>query len=284
MNHEINPSPPQSWLERIIQSLIKEPKDRTRLLQLLRDAVKRNILDADSLNMIEGVLRVSEMQVRDVMIPRAQMIVIEGDATPESALPIVIESGHSRFPVIGDSRDEILGILLAKDLLPFKLNAPDQDFRIKQILRSVLFIPETKRLNILLKEFRVSRNHMAIVVDEYGGIAGLVTIEDLLEEIVGDIEDEFDAAEEPNIRLIKKNEFLVKALTPIDELNNYFDTHFSDEEFDTVGGLVLQQFNHLPKRGETTTLGKFKITVIQSSQRGIVLLRLAYDPTIPETK
>ena len=267
--------PHKTWFERLSHVLLREPQDREQLITLLRDAKDRHLLDNDALRMIEGVLQVSEMKVRDVMIPRPQMVVVEGDATPAKALPIIIESAHSRFPVVGESRDEILGILLAKDLLQFKTKEKKLNIQIRELVRPATFIPESKRLDILLKEFRLNRNHMAIVVDEYGGIAGLVTIEDVLEEIVGEIEDEYDIIEEePFIKQTNDNEYSVQALTPIGEFNEYFDTNYEHDDFDTIGGLVLQKFGHLPKQGESTTLDAFKITVVQASSRGIQLLKL----------
>ncbi len=262
----------KSWFERLSHALLREPKDREQLIELLHDVTERQLIDHEALSMIEGVLQVSEMQVRDVMVPRPQMVVVEGDETPLHALPIIKESAHSRFPVIGESRDEILGILLAKDLLKIDLQNPTQTIR--DLLRPATFIPESKRLDVLLKEFRQNRNHMAIVVDEYGGIAGLVTIEDVLEEIVGDIEDETDIAEEePSIKQVNDNEYLVKALTEIEDFNAYFGTDYENENFDTIGGIVLHHFSHLPKPGEALVLDNFQVTVVQATSRGITLLR-----------
>jgi magnesium and cobalt transporter len=263
-----------SWLERLSQALLVEPKDREQLTTLLRNAQQRNLLDADALSMIEGVMEVSEMQVRDIMIPRSQMVVVGHDVPPEEFLPIVIESAHSRFPVIGDNRDEVIGILLAKDLLAYFTQQDREGFNIRDILRPAVFIPESKRLNVLLKEFRASRNHMAIVVDEYGGVAGLVTIEDVLEQIVGDIEDEHDFAED--LYIVRHNDvrYTAKALTPIEEFNNEFGTDFSDEEFDTIGGLLINQFGHVPVRGEETTVGRFKFKILRADSRRIHLVQI----------
>ncbi len=267
--------PHRSWLEKIGQVLYQgEPRDREELLEVMRDASRRGLLDSDALAMIEGVLQVAEMQVRDIMIPRSQMVVVEHDADPRSFLPLVIESTHSRFPVIGESRDEIIGILLAKDLLAWLAQGDDAAFDIREALRPAAFIPESKRLNVLLKEFRASRNHMAIVVDEYGGVAGLVTIEDVLEQIVGEIEDEHDIDDDTYIMRYGANRYTVKALTPIDEFNEYFGTEFSDEEFDTIGGLVMHGFGHMPKRGEMVTLGSFQFKVLRADNRRIHLLQL----------
>jgi magnesium and cobalt transporter len=264
----------KSWLKRLSHALLREPHDRRELIEILQDAKEHELLDSDAFKMIEGVLRVSEMKVRDVMIPRPQMVVVEEEQTPEQALPIIIQSAHSRYPVIGSSRDEVIGILLAKDILPFIFAHEPKKITMHSLVRPATFIPESKRLDVLLKEFRLNRNHMAIVVDEYGGVAGLVTIEDVLEQIVGNIEDEYDILEEQNfIQKVTDNEFTVKALTPIETFNNYFGTNFSTEDWDTVGGLILQKFSHLPKRGETTKLDDFNVTVLQTTSRGIKLLK-----------
>jgi magnesium and cobalt transporter len=244
------------------------------LIELLRDAQRRNLLDADALSMIESVLQVSELQVRDIMIPRAQMVVVNRDDTPADILAIIVESGHSRFPVIGENRDEVVGILLAKDLLRYRLDG-GQRFDIRDVLRPAVFIPESKRLNVLLNEFRASRNHMAIVVDEYGGVAGMVTIEDVLEQIVGDIADEHDIEEGSFIRRRSETVYIIKALTPVEDFNAYFGTGFSDEEFDTIGGLVTHAFGHLPKRGETVTLSQLRFKVLRADSRRVQLLELS---------
>ncbi|MDH5323901.1 MAG: CBS domain-containing protein [Gammaproteobacteria bacterium] len=265
-----------SWLERFSQALMIEPKDREQLITILRNARKRNLLDIDALPMIEGVLDVSEMQVRDVMIPRAQMVVVNQDVPPEEFLPIIVESAHSRFPVIGDSRDEVVGILLAKDLLPYFADK-EQEFNIRDMLRPAVFIPESKRLNVLLREFRASRNHMAIVVDEYGGVSGLVTIEDVLEQIVGDIEDEHDFEHDLYIVKHSDNRYTVKAITPIDEFNSEFDTSLCDDEFDTIGGLLSQEFGRVPARGEEASIGRFKFKVLRADSRRAHLLQMSVD-------
>lgn len=268
----------RSWWERLGQVLATgEPKDREQLLELLKDAEQRNLIDSDSLAMIEGVLQVSEMQVRDVMIPRAQMVVVESDVDPETILPTVLESAHSRYPVIGENRDEVVGILLAKDLLGYCASVQKERFSLREVLRPVAFIPESKRLNVLLKEFRSSRNHMAIVVDEYGGVAGLVTIEDVLEQIVGEIEDEHDLEEDSYILAHGGDKYTVKALTPIEDFNEYFGTDFSDDEFDTVGGLIMKGLGHLPKRGETLNLNGYHFKVLRADTRRIYLLQLLVD-------
>lgn len=274
MNDEVSNTQPRSWLERLSKALLREPQDREQLVSLLRDAEQRNLLDAQALGIIEGALQISEMQVRDIMIPRAQMVVVEQDATPDQFLPLVIESGHSRFPVIGENRDEVIGILLAKDLLNYNFRDQTTRFQIRDILRPTIFVPESKHLNALLQEFRLSRNHMAIVVDEYGGVAGLVTIEDVLEQIVGEIEDEYDIDEEEFIKKHNETQYIVKALTPIEEFNQYFHTKFDDSEFDTIGGIVMQAFGHLPKRGEVTNIDRFRFKVLSADNRRIQLLRV----------
>jgi len=267
--------PPQrGWLERFSQFLAGEPKDRGALIDLLRHAQSRNLLDYDALAMIEGTLQVSEMQVRDIMIPRSQMVVVERDDTLDEIIGKVAPSGHSRFPVIAESRDEVSGILLAKDLLRYYGEA-SQRFTLRDVLRPAIFVPESKRLNVLLKEFRANRNHMAVVVDEFGGVAGLVTIEDVLEQIVGDIEDEHDFDDENLILKRSEHHFTLKGLTPIEDFNEYFEAEFSDEEFDTIGGLVINEFGHVPQRGETTRLGRFHFRVLHADNRRVHLLRLA---------
>jgi magnesium and cobalt transporter len=263
-----------SWLERLGQVLLgDEPQDREDLVKSLRDAVQRNLLDVDALAMIEGVLAVSEMRARDIMIPRSQMVVVERDEEPEIFLPAIIESAHSRFPVVGSNKDEVVGILLAKDLLAYFQAERKGDFQVRDVLRPAVFVPESKRLNVLLKEFRSSRNHMAIVVDEYGGVAGLVTIEDVLEQIVGEIDDEHDIDEEEFINK-NDNDYTVKALTPIVEFNEHFGTNFSDEEFDTIAGLIVHHFGRLPRRGESLNLDNLSFRVLRADSRRIHLLRV----------
>ncbi|NIR61283.1 MAG: HlyC/CorC family transporter [Gammaproteobacteria bacterium] len=264
----------RSWLGRLGQALLGEPRDREQLVALLRDAQRRELLDSDALGMIEGVLQVAEMQVRDIMIPRSQMVVVERDTPPDELLPVIVQSGHSRFPVIGENRDEVVGILLAKDLLRYYMKDTRDRFSMREVLRPAVFIPESKRLNVLLKEFRSSRNHIAIVVDEYGGVAGLVTIEDVLEQIVGEIGDEHDVEESTQILRHSDTTYTVKGLTPIEDFNEYFGTDFSDEEFDTIGGLVTNQFGHLPKRGETAVVGPFQFRVLRADNRRVHLLHL----------
>jgi hemolysin (HlyC) family protein len=261
----MDPHPKPSLLERIGAILMREPEDREQLLELLQSSYERNLMDADALAMIEGVLQVSELHARDIMVPRSQMYVVDIHDEPEKFLPQVIESGHSRFPVIGESRDDVIGILLAKDLLRYFAG---QEYNVREMLRPAVFIPESKRLNVLLKDFRRNRNHMAIVVDEYGGVAGLVTIEDVLEQIVGDIEDEYDFDEtEANILLDRNGLYRVKAQTSIEDFNTTFGTSFSDEEYDTIGGLLLSRFGRLPKRGEEMVLDRLRFRVLRADSR-----------------
>ena len=261
-----------SLLERISHWLMREPEDREQLIELLHGAYENNLMDADALAMIEGVLQVSEMRVGEIMVPRAQMDVIDINDAPEKFIPYLIETAHSRFPVIDKDRDDIIGILLAKDLLR---HYAENDADIRGMLRPAVFIPESKRLNVLLKEFRSNRNHIAIVVDEYGGVAGLVTIEDVLEQIVGDIEDEFDFDEtEDNIVREQDGTFRVKASTEIDDFNQTLGVNFSDEEFDTVGGLVIARFGHVPKRGEWVSLEGLNFTVLRADSRRLHTLRV----------
>lgn len=262
------------WIRRITESLSGEPRDLAELEETLEAAKDRGIIDTEALEMLEGVLETAELQVRDVMVPRSQMVVVERDAAPEEILPIVIESGHSRFPVIADDRDKIVGVLLAKDLLGYFSEGGQDDFDIKECLRPAVFIPESKRLNVLLKEFRANHNHMAFVVDEYGGVAGLVTIEDVLEQIVGDIGDEYDIDDDLDIRKEGARQFTVKAQTPIEDFNNYFGTEFSDEEFDTIGGLAMSHLGRLPRRGEAFSFGGLDFKVLRGDRRKLDLLRI----------
>ena len=262
-------------IERLSHFLLRGPEDREQLFELLKSSYEKNLMDADSLSMIEGVLQVSEMQVRDIMIPRSQMDVIDISHSPEKFIPFIMTTAHSRFPVIEDDKNDVIGILLAKDLL--KYYAGD-DFEIRDMLRPAIFIPESKRLNVLLKEFRSSRNHIAIVVDEYGGVSGMVTIEDVLEQIVGEIEDEFDFDEtEDNIIQDKNGHFRVKASTEIEDFNEFFKVAFSNEEFSTIGGLIIHAFGHLPKRDEKITFQGFKITVLRADSRKLYSILLEID-------
>ncbi len=263
------------WLERLSEILLREPKDRDQLIALLYDAEERQLLDREALRMIEGVIRISEFQVRDIMIPRSQMVVVEHNALPETFLPLIIESAHSRFPIIGESRDEVVGILLAKDLLRYNWDDKNQPFNFSEILRPAMFVPQSKRLNALLREFRQNYTHMAIVVDEYGGVSGLVTIEDILEKIVGNIEDEYDTEEEDaNIKKQNETLYIVKAATHIHEFNEQFDAKLSEEEFDTIGGLVTNLFGHLPAVSETITYDNFEFKVLSTDARRVNLLQV----------
>lgn len=265
----------RSWFERIFSVFVSEPKSREELLDIIKGAVDNKVVDMEALTIIEGALDVSQQQVREIMVPRSQMVVIKIEETPEEFLPKVIESGHSRFPVIGESSDDLKGILLAKDLLPLVLGG-SSNFSFDEILRTANIIPESKRLNVLLKEFREKRYHMAMVIDEYGGISGLVTIEDILEEIVGEIEDETDDSEgEDFIRQVSDNDFIVKALTPIEEFNGFFNALLKNHEFDTIGGLVMQAFGHMPSRNECVDVQNFAFRVLYSDSRKIHLLRVS---------
>lgn len=274
MSEDRPSSGPKTWLEKLVQPFAHEPRNRQELLELLRDAQRNEVLDLEALTIIEGAMQVADMQVRDIMIPRSQMITIKASQKPREFLPSLIEEGHSRFPVIGESIDDVLGILLAKDLLPLLLAEGTERFNIKDVLRPATCVPESKRLNVLLKEFRSTHNHMAIVIDEYGGVSGLITIEDVLEQIVGDIEDEHDIDDEDYIKSLPSGDFLVKGLTPIEEFNEHFNTEFSDEEFDTFGGLVMNAFGHLPKRNEIVELDGFRVRILNSDSRRVHLLRV----------
>lgn len=266
----------RSWLERVGQFFTSTPADRGELLDQMRSLRDSHVIDGDTLGIIEGAIGVADMQVREIMIPRSQMASIKASSDPRDFLPTIIDCAHSRFPVLGDDPDEVIGILLAKDLLPLILEpARMERFAIKDHIRSAMVVPESKRLDSLLREFRISRNHMAIVVNEYGGIAGLVTIEDVLEQIVGEIEDEHDIEEDDYlIKDLDENEYTVKALTPIDDFNEHFDCDFSDDEFDTIGGLVMQKFGRLPGRDESVTLDGYRFTVLSADGRTIRLLRV----------
>ena len=267
-----------SWLRRLTK---EGPGSKVELVEMLRAAARGELIDADALRMIQGVLRVDDLHVRDIMVPRSQMVVLERDSEPGKLLPAVIESGHSRFPVIGDDRDQIAGILLAKDLLRYFAEGADGSFDIREVLRPAAFVPESKRLNVLLKEFRASRNHMAIVVDEYGGVSGLVTIEDVIEEIVGEIADEYDTDEDQTIRREGDRQFVVLALTRVQEFNAYFGTRFSDEEYDTIGGLVMHQFGRLPRRGDAVTMDGIEFKVQRADRRRIDQLRVTTPEPLP---
>jgi magnesium and cobalt transporter len=274
MSDDYPPSTPQkTWLEKISHLLTGEPQDLDDLLELLREAKSRSLLDTDALSMIEGVLQVSQMRVRDIMIPRVQMIVLPKDATLESILPLVTESGHSRYPVIDGDKSKVIGVLLTKDLLVKIFE--NKNLTVREIMRSVSIVPESKRLNVLLKESRTNGNHMAVVVDEYGQAAGLVTIEDVLEQIVGDIEDEHDDPEDENYVFQRsEKEFMLKALMPIDEFDAYFKTALATDEYETIGGFLVHQLEHMPHKGESLTLENLKLEVIKADSRRVHLIKL----------
>jgi magnesium and cobalt transporter len=273
MSKDINST--GKWLKRLTQSFAAEPQNRQQLLEVLREARTRGLLDADALPMLEGVLEVSDLQVRDIMVPRAQMVFVRRDDPASRILPTVVESGHSRFPVMDEDRDDIVGILLAKDLLRLVSSEARERFDIREFMRPAVFVPESKRLNVLLKEFRGSRNHMAIVVDEYGGVAGLVTIEDVIEQIVGEIDDEFDVEDDQNIRKEGERAFTVRGVTRIEEFNEYFGAHLSEEEgFETVAGLLMKQLGRLPRRGESANIEGFEFRVMRADRRRIDALRV----------
>lgn len=270
MNHS---SPKISWFEHIGSLLMRQPEDREQLVALLHSAYERNLLDADALTMIEGVMHVSEMQVRDIMIPRSHMDTIDISEKPAEFIPFVIEKGHSRFPVTDGSKDQMIGILLAKDLLRYY--SEEESFNVREMLRPAVFIPESKRLDILLKDFRSNRNHIAIVVDEYGGVAGLVTIEDVLEQIVGDIEDEYDFDEnEANIVAETNGHYRVKAITEVASFNETLGAAFSDQDFDTIGGVVTNKFGRMPKNGESVIIDHYRFTVLRADSRRLHLLKV----------
>lgn len=270
---EIDPKP-RSWIDKIAQVFSDEPTDTKSLLELLRNAQQDRVLDADALGIIEGALQVSSMQVRDVMIPRSQVVTVPAKMPVPEIIELVTKASHSRFPVIGENADNVIGILLAKDLLPLILSSNPEKFNLRDVVRPATFVPESKRLNVLLREFRETRHHMAIVIDEYGGVCGVVTIEDVLEQIVGEIEDEYDVDDDSYIKKFNDENFIVKALTPIDEFNKYFKTNFSDQEFATVGGLVLKHFGHIPERDETVNVGPFLVTVLNADSRQIKLIKV----------
>ncbi len=274
----------QTLIDRAAQSLgACRARSREQLLEQLHQAADDGLVAADALEMIEGVFQVAEMQVRDIMIPRSAMVVIEEDAPLDEILRTVTRSGHSRFPVVSDGRNRVEGILLAKDLLRHCGSAEgEQPLELEDILRPAVMIPESKRLNVLLRDFRRNHNHMAIVVDEYGGVAGLVTIEDVLEQIVGEIDDEYDVDDEAyNILPHGQDRYTIKALTPIEDFNERFGTDYSDDEYDTVGGLVLKAFGHLPKRGEVVDIDHFRFKVLHANNRRIGLLEMRILPEEP---
>ncbi|MBK7252123.1 MAG: CBS domain-containing protein [Gammaproteobacteria bacterium] len=279
-------SPTGRWIRRLTQTLSGEPQDRAELLAVLREAGERGLVDAEALPMLEGVLAVSDLQVRDIMIPRAQMVFVRRDDPPGRLLQVVVESGHSRFPVMDEDRDDIVGILLAKDLLRLWDHETHARFDIREYIRPAVFVPEAKRVNVLLKEFRGNRNHMAIVVDEYGGVSGLVTIEDVIEQIVGEIADEYDIDDDQDIRREAERQFSVRGSTRIDDFNEYFGTRYPDEEFDTVAGLVMKQLGRLPRRGESVMLDGLELRVVRADRRRVDTLRVItpHDLVPPEER
>ncbi len=267
---------PRSLLDRLSMALLGAPATRADLVQLLRDAAGRDLIDRDSLDMIEGVLQVSEMKVRDIMVPRSQMDVVDRNQKPEEYLPLVIESGHSRFPMVDADKDKVTGILLAKDLLRYLFldKKKRAQFNVHDMLRPAVFVPESKRLNVLLREFRTSRNHMAIVVNEYGGVAGLVTIEDVLEQIVGEISDEYDIDDDVMIMPRESGEYVVKALVTLADLNARLNTRLAHEEIETVGGLVMNRLGHVPRRGEKVEIDNLRFEILRADSRRVYLLKV----------
>lgn len=267
-----------SWFDRISHALTGEPRDRRELVTYLRELQQRELYNGDTLSMLEGVLEVGEMQAREIMVPRSQMVVCQRKQRPEELLPVLLESGHSRFPVIGENRDDVVGILLAKDMLHYFASADQGAFDIREVIRPAYFVPESKRLDVLLKDFRSSRNHMAVVVDEFGGVAGLVTIEDVLEQIVGEIDDEHDFDDDSFFLQQDPTHCTVKALTPIEDFNAYYGTDYSDDEFDTIGGLVVKKFGRLPERGESITINTLVFKVVRADARRVHLLLVTGTP------
>ncbi len=279
MSDDIPPSTSahkKGWFDRVSQLFQGEPQNREDLVEVIHDAEQRELITEDTREMIKGVLEVSDLRVRDIMIPRAQIVAIQFNDSVEELLNTVINSAHSRFPVVNEDKDHIEGILLAKDLLKYGFNNSEEPFSLEKVIRPAVVVPESKRVDVLLKEFRSQRYHMAIVVDEYGGVSGLVTIEDILEEIVGDIEDEFDHdnSDESEIRKAGSRVYMVKALTEIEDFNATFNTQFSDEEFDTVGGLVSHAFGHLPERNEKIVIDGIEFKVISADTRRLLQLRV----------
>ena len=275
--------PHGGWLRKLTQTLSGEPQDREGLIESLHDARERGLIDGEAMGMLEGVLDVEALQVRDIMVPRAQMVCVRRDDSREEILETVVESGHSRFPVLDGDRDDVAGILLAKDLLRLCADDEMERFDIREFMRPAVFVPESKRANVLLKEFRRNRNHMAIVVDEYGGVAGLVTIEDVIEQIIGEIDDEFDVEEDLDITREANRQYAVRGVTRLEEFNEYFGTKLADEDFDTVAGLVMKSFGRLPRRGETVSIEGLEFRVVRADRRRVDLLRvtMATDATPP---
>ena len=268
-----------TWWRKLTQSLAGGPQTREDLLTILQGARDQQLVDTDALAMIEGVMGTAERQVRDIMVPRAQMVVVQQDWPLDQILPVVVESGHSRFPVVTLSKDKVAGILLAKDLLRFTTAAADAtEFDLERLLRPAVFVPESKRVNVLLKDFRGSRNHMAVVVDEYGGVSGLVTIEDVIEQIVGEIADEYDESESAKILKQDERRYLVNGLTPVADFNQYFKADLPVDEFDTIGGLVVHRFGHMPRRGESVRIERFGFNVQRADTRRVQQLQVTVTP------
>jgi magnesium and cobalt transporter len=266
----------KSWIEKISAAFSAEPKSKADLIELLDISHSNDLLDSDALNIIKGALEVAELQARDVMIPRPQMVVLRDDCERQEYLQAIVESGHSRFPVVGENIDEVRGILLAKDILPTLINGGEHT-KLADLVRPAVCVPESKRLNVLLREFRENRNHMAIVIDEYGGVSGLITIEDILEEIVGEIEDETDEDSDIFIRRVNDNDYVIKALTPIDDFNDFFKASLDDSEYETIGGLIMQSFGYMPQRNEVTEIDGFTFRVVNADNRQLHLLRLSLE-------
>ena len=273
----LSPAKTKPWWQRIYQKFTSKPKDLNDLIAILQDATQKNLIDSDTLHMLEGVINVQQMRVQDAMLPRSQMEIIHNSLPISEIISTIVKSGHSRFPVIGENKDEVLGILLAKDLLSYPSNNTDR-FNIRDILRPAVFIPESKRLDTLLQDFQANRNHMAIVVDEYGGVTGLITIEDVLEQIVGNIEDEHDTPDSPFIRRHGNHIYSIKALTPIEEFNTFFNANLDVNSADTIGGLVMQHLGHLPKHGEAIELHNFTFKVLKADTRRIHWLQIIIPP------
>ena len=285
-DHPSTGSPKKTWLDKLSQLFQGEPKDRNDLVEVIADAEERDLIDQDTKDMIEGVLEIADLRVRDIMIPRSQMVTIEKSQPIDEILPVIIESGHSRFPVINEDKDHVEGILLAKDLLPFGFGGhhASEPLQLEKILRPTVIVPESKRVDRLLKEFREERYHMAIVVDEFGGVSGLVTIEDILELIVGEIEDEYDEEEDIDFSQLSRHTWTVRALASIEDFNDAFDTHFSDEEVDTIGGLVMQDFGHLPARGESIDIDGYQFKVAMADSRRIIQVHVKLPDDAPQPK
>jgi magnesium and cobalt transporter len=277
--------PSRSWLERLSHAFDSGPENKSELLETLRAAVDKQLIDHESLTMIEGVLNVSTIQVRDIMIPRAQIVFVTRGQSSDEFLPLIVQSAHSRYPVLNEDRSDVVGMLLTKDLLKYYFANKNQSFLLTDaLMRPAFFVPESKRLDALLKEFRSSRNHLAVVVDEYGSTSGLITIEDVLEEIVGDIEDEYDTEEEALIIKQDDRHYLISALTPVEDFNHYFHSQFSDKEVDTMGGVVMQQLGFVPKQGDSVNMDRFTFTVHKANERRIISLQLmVHDQTISDS-